>query len=323
MARWIYKLPLRLRSLFRKRRVEQELTDELRFHLDNLIEQNVSKRMEPQEARSAALRELGGVEQIKEGCRDMRGVTFIEELLQDVRYGLRQLRRNPGFTAVAIITLALGIGANTAIFSVVNGVLLNPLPYPNANRLVALAQRTRQFSELAISYPDFLDWVKMNHTFTSLAAYQHEGMDLTGTGEAERVKVTQVSASFFPLLGVKPVIGRNFSPGEDRRGATPVALLSGGFWKRKFGGSPDVLGKALTLGGTAYTVIGVIPQGFYFSCGENANFVLGDVYTPIGQFESPWMSDRSAHPGIFAIGRLKKGVTLQQASADMEGIARN
>jgi putative ABC transport system permease protein len=147
MARWIYKLPLRLRSLFRKRRVEQELTDELRFHLDNLIEQNVSKRMEPQEARSAALRELGGVEQIKEGCRDMRGVTFIEELLQDVRYGLRQLRRNPGFTAVAIITLALGIGANTAIFSVVNGVLLNPLPYPNANRLVALAQRTRQFSD--------------------------------------------------------------------------------------------------------------------------------------------------------------------------------
>jgi predicted permease len=307
---------------WRRKRPQSDFSEELQAHLTLEIDRLREEGMSEEEASAMARRNLGNIAKAQERFYESHRWLWLDYLWQDVRYGLRQLRRNPGFTVVAVLTLALGIGANTAIFTVVNGVLLNPLPYPNANRLVALAERLRQFPEFAISYPDFLDWKKMNHSFTSLAAYRHTDLDLTGSGEAERVKVTQVSASFFPLLGVKPVIGRNFSPDEDRRGAAPVVILRGGFWKRKFGGSPEILGKALTLGGTAYTVIGIIPQSFYFCC-ENANFVLGDVYTPIGQYESPWMSDRGAHPGIFAIGRLKKGITLQQASADMEGIARD
>ena len=310
------------RNLFRRHKVEEALDAEIRSSVELLAEEKMKQGLPQSEAWREALIELGGVEQVKEEVRAARAGRFLGDFTRDLRFAFRTLAKSPGFTTVAVLTLALGIGANTAIFTVVNGVLLNPLPYPDANRLVALSERLHEFPEFAISYPDFLDWRKMNHSFTSLAAYRHADLDLTGSGESERVTATQVSASFFPLLGVKPIIGRNFSPEEDRRGATPVAMLSGGFWKRKFGGSPEILGKALMLGGTPYTVIGVIPQNFYFCC-ENANFVLGDVYTTIGQFESPWMFDRGAHPGIFAIGRLKQGVTLQQAGADMEGIAGN
>lgn len=313
---------VKLRQVFRRRVRDGELAEEIRTHLAMEEQENREVGMHPEEAHYAALRRFGNVALVQERSSEMWRWSFVETLLQDIRYGLRQLRRSPGFTIVAVLTLALGIGANTAIFSVVNGVLLNPLPYPSANRLVALAETLPQFSQFPISYPDFLDWVRMNHTFESLAAYAHTDMNLTGSSEAERVKVTQVSASFFPLLGVKPVIGRNFSPGEDRRGAAPVVILSGGFWKSKFGGSPEVLGKSLTFDGKGYTVIGVIPQNFYFCC-KTTNFVLGDIYVPIGAYDSQWMADRGAHPGIFAVGRLKAGVTLQQARADMGGIARD
>jgi predicted permease len=258
---------------------------------------------------------------VKEECRDVGAARFVETLIQDLHYGLRQLRRNPGFTAIAVITLALGIGANAAMFTVVNGVLLNPLPYPHANQPVALAEKFASFAEFGISYPDFLDWEKMNHSFEALAAYRHTDLNLTGLGEAERVKATLVSASFFPLLGVKPIIGRNLSREEDRAGAAPVVILSGGFWKNKFGGSADILGKVLPLDGRDYTVIGVIPPSFYFCC-EATNFVPSDVYVPIGSHKSLWRSVRGDHT-IFAIGRLKRGVTLQQARADMNGIARD
>jgi predicted permease len=243
-------------------------------------------------------------------------------LLQDVRYGLRMLTKNPGFTAIAVLTLALGIGANTALFSVVNGVLLNPLPYPNADRLMAVAERWPPFDEASISYPNFLDWVRMNHTFESLAAYRGNNFNLTGYGEAQRLKAVEVSASFFPLLDVHPVIGRNFSPEEDKPGAAPVAILSGGLWKAKLGGSPEILGKILTLDGTGYTVIGVIPQNFYFCC-ENMNFHLGDIYVPIGSQNAPWLKERNSHPGIRAVGRLRAAVTYKQARADLDDVARN
>jgi hypothetical protein len=152
------------------------------------------------------------------------------------------------------------------MFSVVNGVLLNPLPYPNPDRLVTLAEKLPQFAEFPISYPDFLDWAGMNHTFQALAAYRRSDFNLTGSGEAKRVKAMQVSASFFPLLGAKPVIGRDFSPDEDKRGAAPVVMLSAGLWRSQFGGSHEILGKTLALDGTAYTVIGVVPADFYFCC---------------------------------------------------------
>jgi hypothetical protein len=164
---------------------------------------------------------------------------------------------------------------------VVNGVLLNPLPYPHPDQLVSLAEKLPPFPQFAISYPNFRDWTRMNHTFQALAAYRQSDFNLTGSGEAQRVKATQVSASFFPLLGVTPLIGRSFSEDEDRRGAAPVVMLSASFWRRNFGASQDVLGKTVTLDGEGYTVIGVVPENFYFCC-ESTNFRLGDVYVPIG-----------------------------------------
>jgi predicted permease len=241
---------------------------------------------------------------------------------QDVRYGLRVLAGNPGFTVIAVLTLALGIGANTALFSVVNGVLLNPLPYPNPNQLVAAAEAFPPFPEASIAYPNFLDWVRMNHTFQGMAAYRQTNFNLTGSGEAQRVSAVQVSASFFPLLGVEPVIGRSFSPDDDKRGAAEVVLLSARLWRSKFGGSPDVLGRMLTLDGTGYTVIGVLPENFYFCC-ESMNFELGDVYVPIGSVDALWPTKRDSHPGTRAIGRIRADVSLDEAQADMNSIALN
>ncbi|HXW55040.1 MAG TPA: ABC transporter permease [Candidatus Cybelea sp.] len=241
-------------------------------------------------------------------------------LIQDVRYALRMLAKNPGFTAIAVLTLALGIGANTALFSVVNGVLLNPLPYPHPERLVAVAEQFPPFPEASLAYPNFLDWVRMNRTFEALAAYRHTDFNLTGRGDAQRLSAQEVSASFFRSLGARPVLGRDFSPKDDERGAAPVVILSGGLWKSRFGASPEILGQMLTLDGTGYTVIGVLPENFYFCC-ESMNFELGDIYVPIGSDTGPWVVQRDFHPGIRAIGRLKPGVTIEQARADMDKIA--
>jgi len=243
----------------------------------------------------------------------------METLLQDVRYGLRMLRKSPGFTVVAVITLALGIGANTAIFSVVNGVLLNPLPYPQPEQLVALYQRTVQFSEASIPYPDFLDWQRENRSFSALAAYRHEDFNLTGIGEPERLKGEMVSATFFPLLGVKPVVGRTFTESEDQLGGAPVVLISEGLWKQKFGSSPDAVGRSLDLNGAPYTIVGVISAGFHY---RNENFHEDkDVYVPIAQWNNPLFRDRHTGMGMDAVGRLRPGVTLEQAKADMDSVA--
>src|SRR5690348_226736 len=170
-------------------------------------------------------------------------------VLQDVRHALRMLAKAPGFAAIAVLTLALGIGANTAIFSVVNGVLLNPLPYPNPNQLVEVAEKDPLFTESSVSYPNFLDWVQQNHSFESLAAYRQSDASLTGSGEPQYVKSTMVSAKFFPMLGVKPIIGRNFTAAEDKRGADRVVMLSENLWQQKFGGSGDIRGQMITRDG--------------------------------------------------------------------------
>jgi predicted permease len=240
---------------------------------------------------------------------------------QDIRYGLRMLAKSPGFTAVAVITLALGIGANTAIFSVVNGVLLNPLPYAEPDRLVALYSRTPDSPRWSISYPNFLDWVHDNRSFSALAAYRGDDFNLTGMGEPERLPAEMVSASLFPLLGVKPVIGRLFRPEEDQLGAAPVVLISGGLWKRKFGSAPDAVGKSLTLNGTVYTVVGVIPADFHYT-GNNFESTK-DVYVPIGQLNHPFFRDRRTGMGMDAVGRLKPGITFAQAKADMDALGQH
>jgi predicted permease len=239
--------------------------------------------------------------------------------LQDLRYAVRMLAKPPSFAVIAILTLALGIGANTALFSVVNAVLLNPLPYAQPSRLVALYSRSPEFPHSSISYPNFLDWVRDNRSFSSLAAFRQDNFNLTGMGEPERVRVEMVSASFFPLLGVNPVLGRAFLSGEDQVGAAPVALLSGGFWESKFGAAPDIIGRNITLNGKSYTIVGVIPPGFRYHSG---NFQESDFYVPIGQWNDSTFRDRRAAMGMDAVGRLNPGVTFEQAKADMDGVGR-
>jgi predicted permease len=235
---------------------------------------------------------------------------------QDVRYGLRVLLKNPGFTAIAILTLALGIGANTALFSVVNGVLLNPLPFPNPDQLVAVYAKSPTFQESSIAYPNFLDWQKDNHSFAALSAFRADDYNLTGAGEPERVHIHMISAEFLPALGLKPVLGRTFRPEEDKAGVGPVTILGDGLWKRKFGLAQDVLGKSITLNGKPYTIIGVAP-------GRITGLSPTDLYIPIGQWADPSFLDRRISMGTNSIGRLKPGVTIEQARVEMNRIAEN
>jgi predicted permease len=243
----------------------------------------------------------------------------METLLQDLRYGLRMLRKSPGFAIISVITLALGIGANTAIFTVVNGVLLNPLPYPQPEQLAALYQRTPNFAEASIPYLNFLDWRRENRSFSDLAAYRHEDFNLTGMGEPERLQGEMVSASFFPILGVKPVAGRTFTESEDLLGGAPVALISENLWKRKFASSADVVGRSIDLNDTMYTIVGIIPASFHY---HNENFDEDkDVFIPIGQWNDPLFRDRHSGMGMDAVGRLKPGITVEQARADLNAVA--
>jgi predicted permease len=235
---------------------------------------------------------------------------------QDVRYGLRVLAKNPGFTAIAILTLALGIGANTALFSVVNGVLLNPLPFSNPDELVAVYTKSPNFQESSIAYPNFLDWQKDSHSFASLCAFRSDDFNMTGSGEPERVHIHMISAEFFSALGLQPLLGRAFGPEEDKAGAGPVAILSDGLWSRKFGSARDVLGKNITLNGKAYTIVGV-------AAGHITGLSNTDIFVPIGQWNDPTFLDRSISMGMNSIGRLKAGVTIDQARTEMNGIAEN
>ena len=235
---------------------------------------------------------------------------------QDVRYGLRVLSKNPGFTAIAILTLALGIGANTALFSVVNGVLLNPLPFPNPDELVAVYSKSPTFQESSIAYPNFLDWQKDNHSFAVLSAFRGDDYNMVGAGEPERVHIHMISAEFMPALGMKPLLGRAFRPQEDQAGAGPVTILGDGLWKRKFGLSQDILGKSITLNGKVYTIVGVAP-------GRITGLSPSDLYIPIGQWNDPTFRDRRISMGMNSIGRLKPGVTVEQARSDMNRIAEN
>lgn len=235
---------------------------------------------------------------------------------QDVRYGVRMLLKSRAFALIAVLTLALGIGANTALFSVVNGVLLSPLPFQNPDELYALYTKTSNFDRGSISYQNFLDWQKQNHTFSSLTAFRADDYNLTGTGQPERLHAHQISAEFFPTLGLKPVLGRNFLPEEDRAGGNPSAILGDGFWKRKFASSTDVLGKSITLNGKSYTIIGVAPSRI-------SGLSPSDVYVPIGQWTDPTFLDRRVSMGMNSIGRVKAGVSFEQANADMNAIANS
>ena len=240
----------------------------------------------------------------------------METVWADLAYGIRILLKNRAFTVIAVMTLALGIGANTALFSVVNGVLLNPLPYPHPERLVSVYQKTAEFAQASVPYANFLDWQRDNRSFQSLAGYVSEDFNLTGNGEAERILGEMTSAAFFQMLGVQPVMGRTFTADEDRVGGPPVVLISTGFWHRKFGSPPDIVGKRITLNGVGHTIIGVFPSGHYLDRHR-------DLYVPIGQWNDPTFRDRRTAMGMQVLGRLAPGVSFEQARAGMEQIARN
>ncbi len=237
-------------------------------------------------------------------------------LWQDLRYGARMLAKNPGFTAVAVLTLALGIGANTAIFSVVNAILLRPLPYPNANRLTFVSEDSDQVHEMSIAYPNYLDWRQQNHVFDELAVFQLASFNLAGGERPERLPGQSVSGNFFAALGVKALLGRTFRKDEDSPGAQPVAMVSYSLWHRTFGGNRELIGQSITLSGTSYTVIGILPAGFKF-------YTQVDIFVPIGRDpKGHELEDRGEHPGIYGVGLLKPGVTLVQARTELSTIAR-
>jgi predicted permease len=313
---WLNILGARLRALVRRDAIIEDIEEEMRSHVEMETETNIERGMRPEVARLAAMRSFGNLSRVRDLAYEIRGGGIMETIWQDLRYGVRMLLKYPAFTAILVGTLALGIGANAALFSVVNGVLLNPLPYPQPEQLVTLHQSKPNFEMGAIPYPNFRDWQKENQTFSAMAISRGSSFSLIGTGEAERVRGRHVSADFFSVLGVEPALGRDFTPAEDERGAGPVVLISAELWQRKFSAAPDVLGKSLTLDDKSYTIIGVLPASFSLYRGN-------DVYVLIGQWDSRALQNRSAGLGLHGIGRLKPGVTIEQAQSDLGRVMRN
>ena len=306
-------LLIRVRALFRRDAVECELGDELRFHIEEQVAKFVKSGLTPAEARRRARLTFGGSDQIKEECREARGVHWFDTLTQDIRFGLRILRRGPGFACIAILTLALGIGANTAIFSVVQGVLLSPLPYSHPERLVMVWESNPRFPHVWTSYLNFRDWQRSAATFERMAAFSTwQGYDLTNPGTPEHLDGKQISAGFFATLGVNLAEGRDFTLVEDGQAGAPAAIISYRLWKNRFGGGATVPGKSVTLSGVDYTIVGVAPAGFRLE-GD------ADVFTPLGRVDPVVLSNRGSHE-FFTIARLNTGVNLSAARAEMSAI---
>ena len=314
---WLRVFMHRLRGLFLKRKLEQELEDEIRAHLEMQTEDNLRQGMSADEARLAALRMFGGVEQVKESYRERRSLPVVETTLQDLRYGARWLVKHPSFTVVAVLTLALGIGATITIFSVVNAVLLRPLPYPDADRLVYLwsiapAQNIR---ERASAYANVADWREQNQSFEAIAAFDPTVVTLTGEAEPEQVMSVRASANLFPLLGVAPLLGRTFTADEEQQ-KVRVVVISHGLWQRRFGASPNILGQTLEIDGVSSLVIGVMPE--HFRSGEET-----PIWEPHTLF--PDWEAQKAQRGTGSwqvVGRLKPPVSLAQAQTEMNIIAQ-
>jgi predicted permease len=294
--------------------MEERLEKELRFHLDQHESALIARGCSSTEARREARLALGGPEQVKEKCRDARGTRWLEDLWQDFRYALRTMRQHSGFAAVAVLTLALGTGATTVMFTVVNGVLLKPLSYPEPESLLSLHEHSEKYGDWAFSYPNFVDCKRASRSLT-MAAWRYGGGIISEPGEADYVSGRQISAGLFSVLGIALERGRAFLPGEDRPNVTPVAVISYHLWQSRFGGKTDAIGARVVFDGKAYTVVGIAPVGFELSS-------EADIFTPIGQNTSPPMQNREMHPGIRVIGRLRPGATLAQARAELVMIGR-
>jgi putative ABC transport system permease protein len=312
--RWIVKLRMGARTLMRGKQEERELDAELRLHLDYQIAQNIVAGMRPDEARRAALLGFGGVEQTKEDCRDMRKANWIDGLLQDLRYAARMLLSSPGFTVVAVLTLALGIGANTAIFSIVDAVLLKPLPFRQPEDVVALWETESAPGSFPLNGMDYLDWRERNKTFEDMSLYSWPNSANVNANEmSEGAAIIRTQANFFSLLGLQPQMGRTFATGEDQNGGSHVVILSDGFWKKRFGARPDIVGNTLRLNGEPYTVVGVMPAWYRLQAGA-------DLWVPLDMAKDK-LGSRGNHQWR-AVGRLQKGVTIAQARADLHTVAQ-
>src|SRR5262245_18154416 len=311
LKHWIYIVPLRLRSLFRRTQVEQELDEELHYHIERQIEENIAKGTTKEDARYAALRAMGGVERRKEECRDMRRVRWIEDLTQDVRYSLRTLRKSPGFTAVAALTLALGIGANTAIFSVVYATLFEPMGYPNPDQLVMVWSKTPDGRNL-VSAGDYLDWKQRSKSFQQMGAWIGAAYNIATRERPEQVDGVAETPGFLTMQGIRMLLGRDFLPEEGEIGHEHVVILSHRLWNQHFGADDQIIGKELRINGESYTVVGVAPPGLP----DRMPFQL---WVPL-----VFRPDQINHDTrfILVMGRLKDGVSIAQAQAEMNGIAR-
>jgi len=303
--------------LWRRGEIEEQLDKELRFHIEQHAADLMERGVNPAEARRLARLSIGGPEQVKEKCRDARGTRWVEDLAQDLRYALRMLRNNPGFTVVALVTIALGIGTTTVMFTVLNGVLLRPLPYPDANQLVALHGHSRDwndkiFGRQKLAYLDFRDCQRESRTL-EIAGIVFNGGTVSEPGEPEYVNnLDEISANLFSVLGVPLAYGRAFLPEEDRMDGAPAMILGHSFWQHHFGGSLQALGTSVVLDQKRYTVVGIAPAGFRLYGAEP------DVYTPVGQDPAGYLKLRQAHP-TNVIGRLRPGATLAQAQNE-EGL---
>ena len=302
--------------LLRRNQLDEQLEKELRFHLEQHAADLIARGYDPAEARRQARLALGGPAQVKEECRDARGTRWLEDLWQDLRYALRTLRQKPGFAAVALATLALGIGATTVMFTVINGVVLKPLPYAEPERLVSLHEQTEKYGDATFAYFNFLDCQRESRSLVPMAAWRFGGATVSEPGEAEYVSGRQVSADLFSVLGITLFRGRAFLPAEDRPGGTPVAIISHRLWQARYDGNPAAVGARLVFDGKAYTVAGIAPAGFRLS-GDV------DVFTPLGQNTAPTMQNREMHPGIRVVGRLRPGMNLDQAQAELALISRH
>ena len=300
--------------IWHRKQLEEQLDKEMRFHLDQHTADLIARGEPKNEARRQANIALGGFEQVKENCRDVHRRRWLDDFLQDSRYALRTLRQRPAFAAVALLTIGLGSGATTVMFTVVNGVLLKPLAYPEPDRLVSLHEHSEKYGDWVFSYLNFLD-TKHESRSLEIAAWRYAGGTISEPGEAEHVFGRQISANVFSALGIPLARGRAFLPNEDRPNATPVAIIADRLWRSRFGGKPDAIAARLVFDGKAYTIVGITPPGFQF-LGEP------DVFTPIGQNTAPTMQNREMHPGINVLGRLRPGVTIDQAQAELTLIGR-
>jgi predicted permease len=310
MREWWSKI---CRALHLRRGLDGELSDEMQAHLDLMAAENIERGMTADEARAAARRQFGNLMRTQENARETWQFPRFETIVQDVRYGLRGIRKSPSFSLVVILTLALGIGANTAIFSVVYSVLLRPLPYPHGERLVRLGESTAQASGIAVTWINFQHWRSESTAFEDMAAATGAGLTLTGRGDATVVSARLVTSNMFRLTGMTPALGRLFTEADDKPGAAPTVIVTAEFWQSRLGGDSNVIGESLELDGTPYQIVGVLSPGHKFL------FRSDDLYLPLGRTESP-SAKRSDHRSISGLGLLKPGTTATQARANLDAI---